>query len=51
MEHTRRIQLHIIELCGIYNPFFILFLYNQLLLHLEIHKVLFDMLGSNMQKL
>ena len=50
MQHSRRIEFHIIELRRIDDPFPILFLHHQLLLHLEIHQMLFHMLRFYVQE-
>ena len=50
MQHSRRIEFHIIELCRVNDPFPILFLHHQLLLHLEIHQMLFHMLRFYVQE-
>ena len=50
MQHSRRIEFHIVELRRVDDPFPILFLHHQLLLHLEIHQMLFHMLRFNVQE-
>ena len=44
MQHSRRIEFHIVELCRIDDPLSVLLLHHQLLLHLEIHQVFFHVL-------
>ena len=50
MQHSRCIEFHIVELRRVNDPFLILFLHHQLLLHLEIHQMLFHMLRFYVQE-
>ena len=44
IQHSRRIEFHIVELCRIDDPLSVLFFHHQLLLHLEIHQMFFHVL-------
>ena len=50
MQHSRCIEFHIVELRRVNDPFPILFLHHQLLLHLEIHQMLFHVLRFYVQE-
>ena len=50
MQHSRCIEFHIVELRRVDDPFPILFLHHQLLLHLEIHQMFFHVLRFYIQE-